>query len=30
MRFLPSVPVISQAEIPPDIRLSSVGTAGVD
>lgn len=30
MRFLPSVPVISQAEIPPDIRLSSVGNAGVD
>ncbi|MDR1685991.1 MAG: flagellar biosynthesis protein FlhA [Desulfovibrio sp.] len=30
MRFLPSVPVISQAEIPSDIRLTSVGTAGVD
>ena len=30
MRFLPSVPVISQAEIPSDIRLASVGTAGVD
>ncbi|MDR1946771.1 MAG: flagellar biosynthesis protein FlhA [Desulfovibrio sp.] len=30
MRFLPSVPVISQAEIPPDIRLTSAGTAGVD
>ena len=30
MRFLPSVPVISQAEIPPDIRLMSVGNAGVD
>ncbi|MDR2605440.1 MAG: flagellar biosynthesis protein FlhA [Desulfovibrio sp.] len=30
MRFLPSVPVISQAEIPTDIRLTSVGTAGVD
>jgi flagellar biosynthesis protein FlhA len=30
MRFLPNVPVISQAEIPPDIRLSSVGTAGVE
>ena len=25
-RFLPTVPVISQAEIPPDIRLQSVGT----
>jgi flagellar biosynthesis protein FlhA len=30
MRFLPSVPVLSQAEIPSDIRLSSVGSAGVD
>ena len=30
MRFLPSVPVISQAEIPADIRLASVGNAGVD
>ncbi len=30
MRFLPSVPVISQAEIPPDIRLSSVGSTGID
>jgi flagellar biosynthesis protein FlhA len=30
MRFLPSVPVISQAEIPPDIRLVSVGMAGMD
>ncbi|MDR2161155.1 MAG: flagellar biosynthesis protein FlhA [Desulfovibrio sp.] len=30
LRFLPSVPVLSQAEIPPDIRLSSVGNAGVD
>ncbi|MDR2124081.1 MAG: flagellar biosynthesis protein FlhA [Desulfovibrio sp.] len=29
MRFLPSVPVISQAEIPTDIRLTSVGTAGL-
>jgi len=29
-RFLPTVPVISQAEIPPDIRLSSVGTVGID
>ncbi len=30
MRFLPNVPVISQAEIPSDIRLSSVGTAGIE
>ena len=30
MRFLPTVPVISQAEIPSDIRLSSVGTVGLD
>ena len=30
MRFLPNVPVISQAEIPADIRLSSVGVVGVD
>ncbi|MDR2076741.1 MAG: flagellar biosynthesis protein FlhA [Desulfovibrio sp.] len=30
IRFLPAVPVLSQAEIPPDIRLSSVGNAGVD
>ena len=30
MRFLPSVPVISQAEIPADIRLASVGNAGVE
>ncbi len=30
MRFLPSVPVLSQAEIPTDIRLSAVGNAGVD
>ncbi len=29
-RFLPSVPVISQAEIPPDIRLQSVGTVGIE
>ncbi len=29
-RFLPNVPVLSQAEIPPDIRLSSVGIAGMD
>lgn len=30
MRFLPSVPVISQAEIPADIRLVSAGFAGVE
>ena len=30
IRFLPTVPVISQAEIPPDIRLVSVGTVGID
>ncbi|MCL1939324.1 MAG: flagellar biosynthesis protein FlhA [Desulfovibrionaceae bacterium] len=30
MRFLPSVPVISQAEIPPDIRLTAVGNARID
>lgn len=29
-RFLPSVPVISQAEIPPDLRLQSVGTVGIE
>ena len=29
-RFLPSVPVLSQAEIPADIRLASAGNAGVD
>lgn len=29
-RFLPAVPVISQAEIPPDIRLQSVGTVGAE
>ena len=29
-RFLPSVPVLSQAEIPSDIRLASAGNAGVD
>ena len=28
--FLPTVPVISQAEIPSGIRLASMGTAGVD
>jgi flagellar biosynthesis protein FlhA len=30
IRFLPAVAVISQAEIPPDIRLQAVGTVGVD
>ncbi len=29
-RFLPSIPVISQAEIPSDIRLQSVGTVNSD
>ena len=29
-RFLPSVPVISQAEIPPDIRLQSVGSVAAE
>lgn len=29
-RFLPNVPVISQAEIPPDIRLQSVGNVGME
>ena len=29
-RFLPTVPVISQAEIPADIRLQSVGTVGAE
>ncbi len=29
MRFLPTVPVISQAEIPSDIRLTSVGNVGL-
>lgn len=29
-RFLPSVAVISQAEIPPDIRLQAVGTVGTE
>ncbi|GFM38167.1 flagellar biosynthesis protein FlhA [Desulfovibrio psychrotolerans] len=29
MRFLPSVSVISQAEIPSDIRLTSVGSVGL-
>ncbi|CAK7064061.1 MAG: Flagellar biosynthesis protein FlhA [Desulfovibrio sp.] len=30
MRFLPNVPVISQAEIPSDIRLTSVGIVGME
>ena len=30
MRFLPSVPVISQAEIPSDTRLQAVGSVGID
>jgi len=29
-RFLPSMAVISQAEIPPDTRLQAVGAAGMD
>ncbi len=29
-RFLPAVPVISQAEIPPDIHLQSVGIVGIE
>ena len=29
-RFLPAVPIISQAEIPPDVRLQSVGSVGLD
>ncbi len=29
-RFLPTIPVISQAEIPPDVRLQSVGTIPLD
>ena len=29
-RFLPSVPVISQAEIPTDVRLNSAGTVRID
>lgn len=29
-RFLPTVPIISQAEIPPDIRLQSVGSVALD
>ena len=30
MRFLPNVPVISQAEIPADVRLTSVGVVGIE
>ena len=30
LRFLPNVPVISQAEIPPDTRLQGVGAVGLD
>ena len=30
LRFLPNVPVISQAEIPSDTRLAGVGTVGID
>lgn len=29
-RFLPSVAVISQAEVPPDTRLQAVGTVGIE
>ena len=29
-RFLPSVAVISQAEVPPDIRLQAVGIVGIE
>ncbi|MBQ9536376.1 MAG: flagellar biosynthesis protein FlhA [Desulfovibrionaceae bacterium] len=29
-RFLPTIPIISQAEIPPDIRLQSVGSIALD
>ena len=29
-RFLPTIPVISQAEIPPDVRLQSVGTIALE
>jgi flagellar biosynthesis protein FlhA len=29
-RFLPGVPVISQAEIPPDMHVQAVGTVGID
>lgn len=30
MRFLPNVPVLSQVEIPADIRLHSAGTVGIE
>lgn len=30
MRFLPNVPVLSQAEIPPDVRLHSAGNVGIE
>lgn len=30
IRFLPNVPVISQAEIPPDTRLQAVGNVGIE
>ena len=29
MRFIPNIPVISQAEIPADIRLNTVGNVGI-
>jgi len=29
-RFLPNVPVISQAEIPADVRLQAVGNVGIE
>ena len=29
-RFLPNVPVVSQAEIPADIRLQAVGNVGME
>ena len=29
-RFLPSAPILSQAEIPSDIRLTAVGNVGID
>ncbi|MBQ7585827.1 MAG: flagellar biosynthesis protein FlhA [Desulfovibrionaceae bacterium] len=29
-RFLPTIPIISQAEIPPDVRLQSVGSVALD
>ena len=30
MRFLPNVPVLSQVEIPADIRLHSAGSVGIE